>query len=70
MNILSAIRHAAGATLLLAGLAGPALAADDLRIDDAGGDGRAADGAGPAAGRQATPWSRRTMTRVPCGTRP
>lgn len=35
MNILSSIRHAAGATLLLAGLAGPALAADDLRIDDA-----------------------------------
>ena len=35
MNILTSIRHVAGATLLLAGLAGPALAADDLRIDDA-----------------------------------
>jgi hypothetical protein len=35
MNILTSLRHAAGATLLLAGLAGTALAADDLRIDDA-----------------------------------
>lgn len=35
MKSFTTLRHAAGAGLLLAGLAGPALAADDLRIDDA-----------------------------------
>jgi len=35
MNIRTSLRHAAGAALLLAAIAAPALAEDDLRIDDA-----------------------------------